>query len=142
MVDRDMFMRYRGGGIGHRLPQDMAGKAVDDPYWEDVQDNDEIQDEADDLDRAADPNSNIFGAHTAPRGEDSDGDDLENDDVIPDARDSDEEEDYGYDPTDEDDSEKGLDEGSGPESSDKELVALGAEDGEDREDVGEDDYDV
>jgi hypothetical protein len=43
MVDRDMFMRYHGGGIGHQLPRDTTDLMEKDADWEDILDDEDSE---------------------------------------------------------------------------------------------------
>ena len=120
-VDQDMFMRYLGGGIGHRSHTAM------DTEWEDVEDELEMPDAVnEEMDDAPDNNIEL------PNEEDYNQDGDSNEQVIQEG----ELEDYEYTKDDEDldDDEDMLEEVDGDD--------LGPEDGEDYEELdAEYDYD-
>ncbi|KAL6308250.1 hypothetical protein BKA93DRAFT_822458 [Sparassis latifolia] len=114
-IDRDMFMRYLGGAVGHK------GASVSPTEDNDGMDIDD--DESDDDNQSVD-------SRVQDEDEDEDEDEHEDEDEGPIAQEKD---DYGYDISDDEEDE----EGAGDEGIDHEEEDLGPEDGEDGE---EDEY--
>ncbi|GBE82982.1 hypothetical protein SCP_0500250 [Sparassis crispa] len=114
-IDRDMFMKYLGGAVGHK------GASVSPTEDNDGMDIDD--DESDDDNQSVD-------SRVQDEDEDEDEDEHEDEDEGPIAQ---EEDDYGYDISDDEEDE----EGAGDEGIDHEEEDLGPEDGEDGE---EDEY--
>jgi hypothetical protein len=138
MVDRDMFMRYLGGGIGHQLPRNTTDLVEKDADWEDIVDDEHSAV----VENEPEPNGDVDKNDETEQGNivlEEEG--AEKDEDIEEVRDSDEEEDYGYQSQGEvkaEEDEDGSDEQSGCEDD-----GLGAEDGEDADDLDDDgEYDT
>jgi len=112
-VDRDMFMRFRGGGVGHRSTQNAFEHVV-------LDDEDDVQEE--------DPTVPEAPGHPSPHFSGAEGEDEELDEDEEDA-----EMDYGYNADDADiEGEMPIDtEGMQGDGVHEEEEEMGVEDGED-----------
>jgi hypothetical protein len=143
MVDRDMFMRYRGGGIGHQLPRDATELTEKDDGWEDTPDDEDTEVPENDPELRQDirENDEIEGGDTEVIEKDLELRQDDDDEEIEEERDSDEEVDYGYKSAGEAEEEEEEEEEAGEDECEDE--GLGAEDGEDPSDLNDDDeYDT
>jgi len=131
-----MFMRYRGGGIGHQLPRDATELTEKDDGWEDTPDDEDTEVPENDPELRQDicENKEIDGGNMEVI-------DADDDEEIEEERDSDEEADYGYKSAGEAEEEEEEEEEAGEDECEDE--GLGAEDGEDPSDLNDDDeYDT
>ncbi|KIM82040.1 hypothetical protein PILCRDRAFT_8273 [Piloderma croceum F 1598] len=128
MVERDMLMRYHGGGIGHQLPCNTIEVTEKDADWEDILNDKDSEIVANDPELNQDIDKNDKTKQVSILEEEG----VEEDEEIEEVRDSDEEEDYSYQSKGEVEAEEdkaSTDEQSGEDDG------LGAKDREDPDDL-------